>query len=107
MIFELSDLLWLLLAYLFMLYWWNAKGAKEIALKATQKHCEEMDVQLLDQSIGLRAFWLKRDSRGRVRFWRTYIFDFSPNGEDRYQGRIILLGRTIESMQLDPHRIEH
>ncbi|MEH6624977.1 MAG: DUF3301 domain-containing protein [Motiliproteus sp.] len=107
MIFELSDLLWLLLAYLFMLYWWSSKGAKEIALKATQKHCSEMDVQLLDQSIGLRGLWLKRDSSGRVRFWRSYTFDFSSNGEDRYQGRIILIGRRIESMQLDPHRIEH
>ncbi|MCW8884850.1 MAG: DUF3301 domain-containing protein [Motiliproteus sp.] len=107
MVFELSDLFWLLTIYLIVLYWWNAKGVKEVALKATLKHCQEMEVQLLDQSISLRGFWVKRDSGGRLRFWRSYNFDFSSNGDDRYQGRIIILGKRIESIQLEPHRLEH
>jgi hypothetical protein len=106
-VFEFSDLLWLLVAYLAALHWWNSKGAKEIALKATLKHCREMEVQLLDQSISLRGFWIKRDGGGRLRFWRSYNFDFSSNGDDRYEGRIIILGRRVESIQLEPHRVEH
>ena len=107
MVFEFSDLLWLLLVYLLAQHWWNSKGVKEIALKATQKYCREMEVQLLDQSISLRGLWLKRDDKGRLRFWRSYNFDFSSNGDDRYQGRIVLLGRRVESIQLEPHRVEH
>ncbi len=107
MLFELSDLLWLLGAWLFMLYWWNAKGAKEIALRATRRHCRELELQLLDDSISLRGLWLKRDARGRIRFWRSYNFEFSSSGDDRYQGRIILLGAAIEAINLETHRFGH
>ncbi len=105
--FELTDLLWLIAALLFMQYWWSAKGIKEIALTATRKHCKQLQLQLLDDSIALRGLWLKRDRDGRIRCWRSYNFDFSSTGEDRYQGRIILLGRRIETIDLETHRFEH
>ena len=107
MTFEISDLLWLLVAYACMWYWWSAKGAKELALNTTRRHCKQLDLQLLDDSIALRAFWLKRDTRGRMRLWRSYDFEFSSTGDDRYSGRIVLLGLSVESIDLQTHRFEN
>lgn len=105
MYIELSDLFWLLMLSLLGLYWWHSKGVKESALAAVSRHCHKLDLQLLDHSIGLRGLWLKRDSAGKLHFWRSYNFDFSAQGDDRYKGRIVLLGKRIESIELEPHRI--
>lgn len=105
MYIELHDLFWLTLVSLFCLHWWHAQKVKEIALKHTRRHCKELDLQLLDDSIGLRAFWLKRDEDGRLRFWRSYVFEFTATGDDRYKGRIVVLGRRVTNIELDPHRI--
>lgn len=105
MYIELSDLLWLTLICGGLMHWWKAQQIKEIALKAVRRHCKELELQLLDQSIALRGFWLKRDDDGKVRVWRSYAFSFSSTGDDRYEGRISLLGRKVTGMQLEPHRL--
>ena len=105
MYIELTDLVWLTLICAALLHWWKAQQIKEIALKAVRKHCKELDLQLLDQSIALRGLWLKCDNEGKVRIWRSYTFAFSSTGDDRYEGRISLLGRQITGMQLEPHRL--
>lgn len=105
MVFDLGDALWLICGLAVLGYWWQAQGIKHRALLAVKAHCKNMDVQLLDDSIVLRGFWLKRDSRGAVRIWRSYLFEFSSTGEKRYAGRIILLGPHVEVVQLDPHRL--
>jgi hypothetical protein len=102
---DLFDVLWLMGGLAFLSYWWQGQGIKIRALQAVKAHCQTMDVQLLDESIVLRGFWLKRDSRGSLRIWRSYLFEFSSTGEQRYTGRVILLGPHIESVQLDPHRL--
>jgi hypothetical protein len=63
-----------------------------------------MDVLLLDDAIYLRGLWVKRDDRGQLRVWRRFLFEFSTTGEERYTGRIIMLGQTITHMELEPHR---
>ncbi len=105
MTFELGDFFWLLVVVLVIHYWWHSKGVKEIALNATRRHCIKLDLQLLDDSIALRGLWLKRDSLGKPRFWRSYVFEFSSQGDDRYHGRITLLGKRIESIDLEVHRV--
>jgi hypothetical protein len=60
-------------------------------------------LQLLDESVGLRALWLKRDTDGRIRLWRRYTFEFSSTGEDRYSGKVITLGKKVTDLHLDPH----
>ncbi len=105
MYIELTDLLWVTLICGAMLHWWKAQQIKEIALKEVRKQCDEMDLQWLDQSIALHGFWLRRDDSGTVRVWRSYVFSFSSTGDDRYEGRVTLLGRKVTGVQLDPHRI--
>jgi hypothetical protein len=105
MYIELSDLLLFTLICGCLWYWWAAQKVKEIALKAARKTCKEVSLQLLDESVSLRALWLKRDDAGQVRLWRRYVFEFSSTGEDRYTGKIILLGHRITHIELQPHRL--
>ena len=105
MYIELSDLLWLTFLGLAGMHWWHGQKVKEIALQAARNHCKEIDIQLLDQSIYLRGFWLKRDDSGKVRIWRSYLFDFTATGDDRAQGRVTMLGKKVTGIALEPHRI--
>ncbi len=102
---DLGDILLGTLFITFIMLWWNAQGVKHIALTATKNYCKKMDVLLLDDGLVLRGFWLKRDARGNLRLWRSYTFEFSSTGHERYNGQIILLGRFVENMHLDPHRL--
>lgn len=105
MAIDLADVFWLFTGLAVLAYWWQAQGIKQRALQAVKAHCETMDVQLLDDSIVLRGFWCKKDHHGMLKIWRSYLFEFSSTGEQRYTGRIILLGSHIETVQLDPHRL--
>ncbi|MFA7554021.1 MAG: DUF3301 domain-containing protein [Spongiibacteraceae bacterium] len=103
--FDLSDLALFFLFGVFVALWWNAQGVKQIALKATQDYCQSMGVQLLDDGVVLRGFWLRRNAAGKLCLWRSYNFEFTSTGEQRYSGQIVLLGRIVEAVHLDPHRL--
>ena len=59
---------------------------------------------LREDAVFLRGLWFKRDDQGRIRVWRRFLFDFTSTGEERYTGRIIMLGQRIQHMELEPHR---
>jgi hypothetical protein len=103
--FSLADIALLLLVLLVGSYYWQAQGVRDMALRATRLYCQRNGLQLLDDSVALRALWLKRGRDGRPHFWRGYQFEFTVTGGERYQGRTVTLGRTIESIQVPPHRI--
>lgn len=100
----LSNLAWLLLAGFVVWYWWRAKAIKDAVLSSAKQHCEKMDVMLLDDAVYLRGLWFKRDKQGKLRVWRRFLFDFTTTGEERYLGRIIMLGPYIQHIELAPHR---
>ena len=104
--FDLMDVFWCAIFISFMMLWWNAQGIKQIALSAVKRHCKTMDVQLLDEGVVLRGFWLKRDATGNMKLWRSYNFEFTSTGNERYLGRIVLLGRRVEEVHLEPHRLQ-
>ena|SRR5690606_8176899 len=102
---ELSDLFWLLGFAVVAAYWWRAHAIKELALKVVRKRCQELDVQLLDDTVVLRGLWLRRGEGGRVQWWRSYLFEFTATGDDRYPGSIEVLGQRVIALQLAPHRL--
>ncbi|MGB0203473.1 MAG: DUF3301 domain-containing protein [Neptuniibacter sp.] len=102
---DIESLFWLTLIMLVIYHWWHSQKIKEIALRHTIKQCKELDLQLLDANINLRGLWLKRDSEGRIRIWRSYNFEFSSTGDERYLGKVVLLGKKITNFELAPHRM--
>ena len=100
----LGNLFWLFLAGFAIWYWWRSKAIKDGVVHAARNYCKSMDVMLLDDAVYLRGLWFKRDDNGSLRVWRRFMFDFTVTGEERYLGRIIMLGPRIVHSELDPHR---
>lgn len=88
-----------------LLYWFKSQHIREIALNATKAHCLAMEVQMLDEYVALKNLCLKRDPRGTLRLQTTYTFEFSSTGNERYQGRIEMLGHRVKSIYMQPYRI--
>ena len=105
MTFAFSELILIVLLVAFLLYWSSSQQIREAALRATKIHCQKMNIQLLDEYVALNALWLKRDQYGKLRVWRSFLFEFTATGEDRYNGKVIMLGNLIERIDLEPHRI--
>ncbi len=85
-------------------YWSNAMKAREIAFRAVKLYCQKLDLFLLDEYVALDGQWLKRDESGKLKAWRSYQFEFSSTGDERYTGKAIMLGRQVISIQLAPYR---
>jgi hypothetical protein len=88
------------------LYWSNGQQAKEIALKAVRAHCQRLEVQMLDEYVALSCIRLRREQAGKIRFQRTFLFEFSSTGSERYNGVCVMLGKRVESIQMEPYRFD-
>jgi len=100
------DLILIIVLLLIAYYWSSSMKAREIAYRATVIHCQKMDVLLLDDYVALVAQWLKKDEDGVTKIWRSYQFEFSSTGAERYHGKVVMLGDKILSIQLEPHRVQ-
>ncbi|MDD2723960.1 MAG: DUF3301 domain-containing protein [Methylovulum sp.] len=88
------------------LYWYHGQKVKQIAYQATQAYCQSVDVQMLDDYIAGHGLWLKRDKTGKMRLQRTFAFEFSSTGEQRYNGKIIMLGQQVDAIVMEPYRVD-
>lgn len=82
-------------------FWMDSLAAREMAISAGQRACAQINVQFLDQSVAVRRIRLGRDPRGHLKFRRLFVFEFSNDGGDRRHGRVTVLGRRVESINLD------
>lgn len=66
-----------------------------MALFFARRECSKEGVQLLDQTVQQIRLSASRDHNDRWRLWREYRFDYSIDGVNRYQGRLVLLGNRL------------
>jgi hypothetical protein len=102
----LDDLLLIALLLGVSLYWISWQQAREIALGAVRAHCLNLEVQMLDEYVAVSSTRLRRDSAGIMQVRRIFVFEFSSTGNERYNGTCIMLGRRVESIQMEPYRID-
>ncbi|TAK61677.1 DUF3301 domain-containing protein [Methylobacter sp.] len=102
----LNDLILIALLLGAYLYWFNGQQVKEVALKAVRANCLNLEVQMLDEYVALNSIRLKRDQAGKIRLRRIFLFEFSSTGNERYNGVCIMLGRRVESIQMEPYRFD-
>lgn len=87
-------------------FWSDTLRARESMLRRCHRACDQLNVQLLDETVAVRRIGIGRTSRGRIALRRTYEFEFSADGEDRWPGRAILLGQVLETLQMEaPHGV--
>jgi hypothetical protein len=99
----LTDLVVIALAALAANHWWRARGFKSQALELAWKRCQLLQLQLLDQSVVLKKIRLQRGESGSLQWRRTYDFEFSSTGTDRYRGTLVLAGARLLSIEMEPH----
>jgi len=104
---DLFSLILLLLLAALGWFWFDSLSALEIARKAGKRSCNEANVQFLDDTVAGIALGMVRDNSGRRVLRRTYRFEFSDTGDSRLEGRLILVGGKIESVELEPYRMLH
>lgn len=85
--------------------WWDSRGVAERATVAARAYCGNAGVSFLNDTVAWKKLRLKRNRAGRVQFQRTYFFEFASDMQQRYRGEIIMLGKKVESISLDPYRI--
>jgi hypothetical protein len=83
------------------LFWFDALAAREGANDAARETCEATGAALLDGTVAFRSIRVARGDDGRPAFERSYVFDYSLDGNTRRQGFVVILGRRVESVGLD------
>lgn len=98
---SIADLFWLLALAAGIASWYRLTRAREVAVRAALALCKRHGLQLLDQSVGLRAIRLQGVDGGR-RLERCYTFEVSGDGQTRQSARLWMAGNDVASFSL-PH----
>ena len=102
---HLFDLLIFAVLVFLAVFWWNTMGIKQQAYAAAKRHCLELSLQLLDQSVMLKRVRLKRNRAGGLSLLRVFVFEFASTGDERYRGEVHVLGRSLVDVSVGLHRI--
>lgn len=101
----LSDVFVVLVLMLFAWLWWLDRGLKQQAYRRCKLYCENANLQLLDDNIQIQVTRIRKNKQGQWRLYRCFVFEFTSTQEQRYQGRLEMMGRAITHIELDPYRI--
>lgn len=85
--------------------WWIDRGVKQAAFQMAKHHCENHGVQLLDDNVRQIYIKLIRDSKGTLRLYRQFQFEFTSTGERRHQGRLEMMGGKKTHIELDAFQL--
>lgn len=84
-----------------VIYFFDTARARELAILHGRRACKTMHYQFLDGTSVRYKTRLTRSASGQLCLVRRYHFDFTDDGQYRYQGRITLVGHTLEVLELD------
>ena len=84
----------------------EALRAREAAIRITKEACKQHGLQLLDDTVHGVRLRFARDHEGVIRLRRTFLFDFSDDGVSRRSGKVVMLGARVESLELEPFRVQ-
>lgn len=87
-------------------FWLDSMAAREVAESAGKRACREENVQFLDDTVAFSGLGFGRDGMGRLKFRRSYRFEFSDTGDNRLRGMVAMLGREVETLDLERRYIE-
>lgn len=81
-------------------YWYAGMQAREMAIAAGRRACQEAQLQFLDETVAQTGQRLARDTDGALGIERNYRFEFSRTGADRDAGSIVVRGGRVEWVKL-------
>jgi hypothetical protein len=84
-----------------LIWFWHASmSAREHANGAAREACGRLHLVMLDGTVAIVRLWFRRDADGRLRFERTYAFEYTDDGYRRLKGFIVTLGPRVTSVGL-------
>lgn len=83
-----------------LLFWRNTLRAREQAVRVSRAACRNQGHQFLDDTVSLAKLGIARSAAGWPLLRRTYEFEFSADGHDRFVGTVTLFGSRVESIYL-------
>jgi hypothetical protein len=89
-------------AILAAVLWHRNLGYRELANRVAKETCLQGEAQLLDGTVAFARFTIGRDVHRRWALRRTYVFDYTHDGNDRRQGFVVLRGSHLEAVGLAP-----
>ena len=84
-------------------WFWHHLGIRQLALRHARQATRRDNLQLLDQSIYLRQIRLVRSRTSLLALERSYEFEFASRGDRRFLGWVVLVGRRLERLELQPY----
>ena len=97
----MDSVLFIIVLVVVALYWHNSMQSKTYAVQYARRGCEKEGAQLLDQTVQrIRLSW-SRDRNDQWRLWREYRFDYSIDGVNRLEGRLVILGYRLVRSALE------
>lgn len=85
--------------------WWDSMQAREAAVTAARAACEAEGLLFLDDTVGIAGIKPGRNARGRLLLQRAYDFEFSDTGDNRVKGSVVMLGRRVMLLNLQPRSL--
>lgn len=98
-----ENIYYLLFVCLIFWYFIYLRKVSEFARVHADKYCQQESLQFI--SIARRKSRLKFDKKHGPHWYSTFDFEFSGDGESRYQGVLYLRGYKLESVHLPPYKI--
>jgi hypothetical protein len=94
------DLLFILIMVLIGTTIWKLRQQSELAKKMIEQHCNKLELQLLSFARSRFNYKLGSDF-----LQASFVFEFSSDGDNNYQGTLTLNGLVKPRFQLPAYRL--
>ena len=102
MYITLGDIFFILFLVVVFTQFWRIRAITEAANKYASYYCEKNNLQLISVARFKTRFGLVQ---GKPNWKADFAFEFSGNGEDKYQGVISMEGLKVKSADIPPYRV--
>lgn len=99
---NLFDLVLMLALAAIIFQFWRIRAISEHARNYLYQYCQQRNLQLLSVARVQTRLSLYR---GKIDWKNEFAFEFSGNGEDAYQGVLVMSGLSVLDTQLPAYKI--
>lgn len=99
---NLFDLVLLLIIGMVAFQFWRIRAITEQANGYLHQYCEQRQLQLISVA---RVKTRLSVHRGKLDWYNRFVFEFSGNGEDAYQGELDMAGLRVVDTRLPAYRV--
>lgn len=99
---NLGDIVILLIFAVVIFQFWRMRAISEYAREFLAGYCKSRQLQLISVARVKTTLGM---SRGKLDWKSTFVFEFSGNGEDAYQGTLDMIGTKVLDTTIPAYRV--